>query len=559
MSKFGALVRAGLKSNFGFSVFWHRLFKEKKDRWILPVFGLSLLGVVPLFYGIVTVIKDIYFVLKPIGQESALLALAVLAGQLLILIFGIYYVLAAFYFSRDIEMLIPLPVKPSEVLLSKFIIIAINEYLTVAVLVLPFLITFGVLDKGGFGYWVVSTLVYLALPLIPLTIISVIVVVMMRVINISRKKDVLILLGGIAVLVAAFGFQFLTQRADSSGMTAQEMAAFLTSPDSLLNRIGSAFPPSIWAAKAIAHGFSGEGLIYLAAFLGTSLLCFGAIIVLAEHLFYRGVVGLTETSGRKRILTRAEMSRRVSSGRRAISAIFMRELRIMNRTPVFLLNGVLVVVLLPAFFVFMGRADSNSPGAGLEKIVESGNSLLVILFMALFMVACGSLNGTSSSTFSREGMQFWISRVIPVAPREQIAAKFLHSYLIGVLGIIAALVVTIIILPIRITHMAAAVGLALITVVLMTAVGMIIDLARPLLDWTNPQKAIKNNLNVLLSMLADVAIVAAAIFGIRALDKAGASDSTILFVLFIALSGLASLSYLVLLRFADKRYQDIDN
>ena len=114
----------------------------------MPLIGFSLLGVFPMLYGLVPVIKEMYFVLKPMGQERALLALGVLAGQLLILIFGIYYVLSAFYFSRDIEMLIPLPVRPSEVLLSKFIVMTINEYLTVAVIVLPFVITFGVLDKG---------------------------------------------------------------------------------------------------------------------------------------------------------------------------------------------------------------------------------------------------------------------------------------------------------------------------------------------------------------------------------------------------------------------------
>ena len=88
------------------------------------------------------------------------MALGILAGQLLILIFGIYYILSAFYFSRDLNMLIPLPVRPSEVLISKFIVLMVNEYLTVAVIVLPFVVTFGVLDAGGFGYWMSAALVY---------------------------------------------------------------------------------------------------------------------------------------------------------------------------------------------------------------------------------------------------------------------------------------------------------------------------------------------------------------------------------------------------------------
>lgn len=558
MSKLGTLIRAGLKSNFGLALLWHRLFKEKKDRWLVPLIGLSFISILPLFYGLVHLIQNAYLVLKPMNQERAILAPGILAGQLVILIFGIYYVISAFYFSRDLEMLIPLPVRPFEVMVSKFAIIMVNEYLTVAAIVLPVVITFGILSNGGLSYWVNATLVYLTLPVIPLTIVSVFVVAMMRFINVSRKKDIFILVGSIALLVAVFGIQFLANRAGNKNINAQDLAAFLTSPNSLLNRIGAWFPPSVWASKAIAGGFSGEGLKNLAILLGTSLLLFGAMIGLAELLFYKGVIGLSETSVRKRMLTRDEMSRQVSSGRRAVAAIFTREWRIMNRTPVFLLNGILVVVMLPAFFILMAKTGSGKLGSDLSKIVESGNSLFIILFIALFMIICGSINGTSSSTFSREGAQFWISRVIPVAPREQVAAKFLHSYLITMVGVAAALVVMVVVFPLKAAHLAVAAGLAIVMSILLTVVGMIIDLARPLLDWTNPQKAIKQNLNVLLAMFADIGILTAAYFGVKALIKAGVAGNVIISMLFAILAILAALSYLLLLNFADRRYREIE-
>ena len=558
MSKLRVLVRAGLKANFGLSLFFHRVFREKKDRWVLPIIAFSLLGLIPFLYGLAAFIKDAYFILKPIGQESALLGLGLVMGQFLVLLFGVYYVIAAFYFSRDLEMLIALPLTPSEVLLSKYIVVAANEYLTIAPIVLPFLITIGFISGGGFSYWMISAIVYLALPIIPLAIVSIIVVIMMRLINLSRKKDLLIFLGGTAVIGAAIGFQVLTQQASSGSTSARDAAAFLLSPDSLLHKVGSAFPPSIWAARALQAGISGKGLLNLAAFVGTSLLSFGALIVLGERYFYRGVVGLAEKEVRKRTLTKEEMFQRISSGRRAIFAIFMREVRTMNRTPAFLLNGVLSVILLPVLFILMARPGLKSPSWDLQKLIESGNSFLVILLAALFMVLCGSLNGTSSSTFSREGTQFWISRVIPAAPGEQIAAKFLHSYLIGALGVLSGASALIILVPIGLSDLATATGLALITGALLTAVGMFIDLARPLLDWTNPQKAIKQNLNVLLAMFADAAILAAAFFGIKALIDANISETLILLLLFSALAAFTVIGYRALVGFAEKRYREID-
>jgi ABC-2 type transport system permease protein len=554
MSKLGALVRAGLRSNFGLAIFFHRIFREKKDRWIAPLIAFSLLGVVPMLYGLVSFIEDLYFHLLPIGQQRVVLNLGLLAGQGVILIFGIYYVISAFYFSRDLDLLIPLPVRPSSVFLSKFFVLLVNEYLTVAVIVLPFVITYGILLQAGFGYWINAALVYAALPIMPLVIISLVVVPMMRLINLTRKKDILVFAGGVAVLVAAFGFQYLTQRAQQGDAGTQQIAAILSSPDGLLHRTGKVFPPSIWATRAIAEGFSGEGLANLGLFLGVSLLLLCGMALLAEKLFYRGAVGFTETSARKRTLTRNEMSRRVTSGRRAVSAIFMREFRIMNRTPVFLLNGIVIVVVLPVIIVLTSPSRADLAG-----FMERGNWLTIVLFLALGMVACNCINGTAASSFSREGTHFWISQVIPVAPREQVSAKFLHAYLVGMLGAIAALATLAAFFPLKPIWIVLAAGLGLLAGIPLTAVGMIIDLARPLLDWTNPQKAIKQNLNVLLAMLADLGILAAAFFFIRYLIKSRVPEALILATLLIALAGLGLLSYLALLRFAQKRYSEIGN
>jgi len=582
---FLTVVRAGLRSNFGLAVLKYRLLVEKKDRWLVPIIGLAALSVVPMYYGVVLVLKNVYGVLRPMGQERALLSLAFLSGALLILLFGVYYVIAAFYFSRDLELLIPLPLRPSEVMASKFAVIVINEYLTAAAVVLPIVITYGVLARGGPGYWVNAALVYAALPVIPLAVVSLVVVVMMRFINVSRKKDALILIGSMLLLVLAFGLQIVMGRSMGGGgaragagpaASTAAISVFFASPDSLLNRVGAFFPPARWAAKAVAGGFTGEGLANLALLWGVSLLLFGAMVALAESLFYRGLVGLGETTGKKRRLTRAEMSRRVSSGRRAFKAIFAREWKIMNRTPIFLLNGTLVVVLLPAIFVIMATVDAGGAagaagaagavsgnGGGdtmaLLRAMASANPLVVILATALFMTVCGSLNGTSSSAFSREGGQFWISKAIPVAPREQAAAKFLHSYIVAVLGVITAGVVSTVVFHIGAAHLAAAAALALAAGVLLTVVGMAIDLARPLLDWVNPQKAIKQNLNVLLGMLADIGILTIVYFGVKTLVRAKLATNAVLGIVFAALVALSVVSYAALLKFADKRYPRIES
>jgi ABC-2 type transport system permease protein len=558
MKKLLTLIRAGLKSNFGLAVLHHRLFREKKDRWLVPLFAFAFLSVLPSLYGLVLLIQSLFLALKPLGQERALLTLGVLGGQLFILLFGLYYVISAFYFSRDLEFLIPMPLKPFEVMASKFAVILVNEYLTVLVIVVPVLAGYGVLARGGLPYWTNAVLVYLFLPVIPLAVVSILVVILMRLINLSRKKDALILIGSILLIVFGIGIQFVLGRPAHGKPDTQAMTAFFTSPDSLLNVIGKRFPPSIWATKAIAGGFSATGLLNLAFFVGTSVLLFAGILVLSERLFYRGLVGLGEVSARRRALSAAQMSQRISSGRHPVRAIFAREWRLMNRTPIFLLNGVLVVVIVPVVFVLMASTGGRGDNTAILKMMTAANPVTVILAAALFMTVCGSLNGTASSTFSREGGQFWISRVIPVSPRDQVTAKFLHSYLISVLGTVTASVVAVVILHLKPAYLAAAVVLALAAGVLLVAVGMMIDLARPLLDWTNPQKAIKQNLNVLFALFADIGILTGLFFLLRFLGRLGVKGVLVPVALFALLAVLSAVSLRLLVAFAGKRYGEIE-
>lgn len=174
------------------------------------------------------------------------------------------------------------------------------------------------------------------------------------------------------------------------------------------------------------------------------------------------------------------------------------------------------------------------------------------------MAVCSSLNGTASSTFSREGAQFWMSKIIPVSPREQVTAKFLHSYMISLLGIAASTIVFVAFLHLELGTLAPAWLLALAGSVPMTALGMIIDLARPLLDWTNPQKAIKQNLNVLFGILADIGILVILGYLSSLLIKAGISRYALLIVLLSILVVLGSASLRVLLKYAERRYGEIE-
>jgi ABC-2 type transport system permease protein len=160
-----------------------------------------------------------------------------------------------------------------------------------------------------------------------------------------------------------------------------------------------------------------------------------------------------------------------------------------------------------------------------------------------------------------------MSKIIPVSPQKQVVAKFIHSYLVALLGIafasammVGGSILRVVFLSFRLnaTTWAAALTLSLVASFALTAIGMCIDLARPLLDWTNPQKAIKQNLNVLFATLVDVGTIALLGWLSSALVRRGLGTIAIVVILLTVLMLLSLAVFWLLLRFALNRYVEIE-
>jgi ABC-2 type transport system permease protein len=561
MSPTAALIKAALNSNFGWSAVRHRLFVQKRDRWMIPLIALAVVSVVPTLVLYVRLLGAVFDMLKSLGQEKALLTLAILAGQLIILVFGLFYLIATFYFSRDLEYLVALPLKPSQIMLSKFAVVLINEYLTMAPFILPALIVYGFKKDGGPGYWIIMPLTYLLLPVIPLTAAGLVVVGMMRLVNIGKKKDLLIVIGSLVLIAAALFLQFgLSRAAGTSGLDAQKIIAMIASPDGLVQTIGRRFPPAIWATRLLHDGLlTVSGFTGFALFAGLSVLLFGGLMAGAQRLFFGGLVGLSERSGSPGRGAKAGMMIKVSSGRHPVKAIFRREVRLMNRTPIFLLNGVLGVIMIPivlALTLSTGKPGDDS--ADILRLMTSAKPVTGVLMTTMFMIVCATLSGVASSSFSREGRKFWVSKVIPVDYRQQVLAKFLHSMAIALLGIGGATAVLVLRFRLSPGQWLPSLALALPITAFITLLNLAVDLARPLLDWISPQKAMKQNLNVLIAMLLDLGFLFLYGLAFVALGRSGLSLAAVIGILAALGVGLACLAYALVGQFALRRYPSIE-
>ena len=138
-----------------------------RSRMGLLLLPLLVLAFVPLIVMFVGAFIALYWGLNQIGQAHYMLTVALTAGQLLCLVFGVLYVISVFYFGKDLRFLIPLPLRPGEIAMAKLMTILLGEYMTMAPLVLPALAVYGILADVGPLYVPFAVLIYLMLPVFP--------------------------------------------------------------------------------------------------------------------------------------------------------------------------------------------------------------------------------------------------------------------------------------------------------------------------------------------------------------------------------------------------------
>ena len=178
MNRIWALVKMDLRNSFRLSAFKEKI-KNREDIVHIIIVIVALLSLLPTYYLLVSGLSNIYDIYLNIGQKSMFLLTGILLSQMIVLFFGILYVMSKYYFSSDLNILVPLPLRPKEIVGAKFVSLLVYEYITVLPILLPFIIIYGIKTDVNILYWLYSLATIFFVPIIPLCISSILVMFFM--------------------------------------------------------------------------------------------------------------------------------------------------------------------------------------------------------------------------------------------------------------------------------------------------------------------------------------------------------------------------------------------
>lgn len=534
MSNYIILTKVMLK-NFNLLSLKTEVSRKKRIKGIL----LSILvfaAFLPMAIGIGSLAHGGYGMLAEMQQEGLILGIGFSAVSIAIFFFSIFYVMSVLYFSKDIESLLPLPLKPSEILAAKFTVVLFYEYLTEVVFLAPILIGFGIASKAGILYYLYSIFIFLTLPLLPLVYASLLSMVVMRYTNLAKNRDRFRIVGGIIAMLLAVGINAVITKQSSSQMGAGELQRLLEQGNnSYVDIMSGIFFNNKFAVMALLHCDVLKGFVNLVLFVLISILFVMLFLSIGEGMYFKGVVGMSEASTKRKKYTEAEI-RKSSKQTSAIKAYTVKELKLLFRTPVYFMNCVLMNFLFPVFLIipFLVQPDEMKQLQSLSIYVSNGSGVVLAVAFGISVMVT-STNGIAASAISREGTNIFVCKYLPVSYKTQIMAKVLSGMSMGVLGTVSMVLAAVLFIPVPVYLILLIILVSLPGIAFSCLAGILLDLNFPKLIWDNEQKAVKQNFNVIINMLASMLVAGITIFICIALKFTLPMTTFVIVVLFALL------------------------
>lgn len=512
MNKFLTLIKVLLKSS-GESL-------VQKDKRKLPktiaLIILMVVAFIPMIAGFVTVAAVSYEGLARVNQEGLILELGVLASSLVIFIFGFSYVLSTFYFSTDIENLLPLPLKPSMIIGSKFTVVLIYEYLTEILFLLPIVITYGIMSASGFVYYLYSIIIFLLLPIVPLVVSSLISMFIMRFAPFTKNKDAFRTIAGVLGLIIALGFSFAFQKLGGNTQSAEDIVKLMMQgKNSLVGTSSAMFPAAKLAVNSMIYSGETRGLLNMFLFLIITAAFMGVLFIIGDNIYFKGVVGISESSSKRRKLRKKELEESTTQNS-TLKAYTIKELKILFRTPAYFMNCVLMNFLFPIvlFIPALAQPDMMKDLHMAKELLNKGTlsgTIIAVCFGVIMFISVA--NPTACTAISREGSNIFVCKYLPISYKKQIMSKVLSAVLLNFIGVGLLVLTLSIVLNPPVYLIIQVIILSVIITFFASFVGIFIDLMFPKLLWDNEQRAVKNNLNVIILMLVGFAVGTVTILG----------------------------------------------
>ena len=460
----------------------------------------------------------------------------------LVLIFVLFQLITLicnlFYYSKDLEYILPLPVKPIEILSAKFNTVILITYLTeCAFLAIP-MFFYGILVSGKVTYFLFGILSLLIMPIFYVSIIGSIILIMMKLFEKIKNKNVvqflIIFILNIVLIIGTFLLlknNFLLDDSTQSIDIVNEKWTYINKKLIITNPVIELLISNSWIKKII-----NIIKIFILIFV-----TFNIFILIGNKLYFNNLIYGHYTKGTNYNKNKIKYNK----NKIGISYIKTENKKVMRNTTYVTQNlfgfiNIMIIILIilnmfiPLFIQYL--QDTNYfEGVSIDQLKIDIFCTVIVIMQIMF-----TFNSISSKAISREGKEAFFIKYIPVSLRKQLLIKLIPGVLLNIIPIIGVMYIFNKNLPtIECYYYIIAFITANLINILFNEIMIILDCKMPNLNWTNIESVTKNNSKKLYQYIITLITILLIIYLSKILTQ-------ISFVLFVVIFNLILLIGLII-------------
>lgn len=539
MSKTKELLKIYFKQASGFAEVAYMTRKGRVGPILTSIF--KVIGKVVIGLSFFFMALAIGIVSNVLGFPEIGLQLGIFIVFLIMLFEGFSLFFNQFIEDKTTELIIPMPIKNSTIIHSKFIYTYLMLLLSNILIMIPLIFAYGI-PYGSFFYWLVAIIMIVLLPALALVIVGSLTLLLGKILATKGARGVLSVVGFLLIMIFSFSLSALGPILSSTNSTPTEV---LTAAQSFLNYTGI-YP----LTGAVFFGPFYNFIIFLAV----AVLILTLFFKIAAKVYYnRFILAKLESTGKKK-KGKITDSSKVSNPFRSL---LKWDFTYLFKTPMFFLYTLFSSVLMPVFmvvpFYFITQiktddAELASLGDSIGTFVQSENAIWIVVGLAMLACFICFTSAASTSAFSMDGTYFYFKKLLPLKSTWLYWSKTIIAYVFSLITSVVIVGIGVLI-GLGVVDLINLFFLSSLYLLALTLLSVYMDSLRPYMKWTTPKMCLNKNINSLFAMLVGgvfmtIIIIVSVILGVMRMNVM--IPNTVIYIILYAI-GLLILGLVILL------------
>ncbi|WP_314961971.1 hypothetical protein [Peptostreptococcus stomatis] len=472
MSKIWILIRAQLINFFPINEI-REPRNKKQSSVVIASFVIITLAIFFCVYNIMTAKT-----LVQVGQQELIPAYMVAVSSFSILFLTIFYTNGILFGSRDMETLLSLPLKSSDIISSKFMFMYLLNFLIGFIFMLPG----GIVWVLNGNLNVLQIILYFTsmifVPLIPMCIAACMGIIVVAISSYFKRKNVIALIFSFA-MIGIIGY--IAVSAMKSG-----------NEESI----------EIMLSKQITELYPISGLFMqhtnFSMYIGV-----GSFIAFSTAVFYIFVKIVSMKYGLLNTLAKTTSrycdNKKYYNRKSIFFSLYKKEMGRFSYMAV--LNAGLGVILLCVFSIFLlfNSVEQIGESSGIENINEYLSN-----FAPLFIASMLSLSCPAASAISLEGKNIWILQSSPVKVKMILNSKIAVNLTLHLMGYMISIFAFMLKLDMNFIQVINLIIVPICYSFFITVIGISLNKKYPNYEWESEMMVVKQSMPVIVSGLVGI-------------------------------------------------------